>query len=394
MRALWIAERFPPQRGGVAISAERQVGALAPRLERLDVVHLTRDLQPGQVVSAPFEGAGGAVVHSVGRPAAEEEASRLLFETACALGRLHRSGIVHGFFAVPAGYVAMLVARSLGLPSVVSLRGNDVDRSLFHGPRLAFFERAVEGASAVAGVSNALLAEVRMLTGRSEGLWWIPNGVDSEFFSPGPPEPGELALLEKFPRPWVGFVGEARFKKGLPVLLELAERFAGRGVGTLFLVGGVRGDERESFERWRVDRPAAANRLVEVSWVRGRDRLRSFYRALDLLVLPSLWDGMPNALLEAMACGRPAVASAVGGVVDVVVPNECGWLVPFEELGRFGAEVDRVLALPPSERESVGLAGRQRVTADFPLEREIGETVELYRRLLAGGARQAGLDPA
>jgi glycosyltransferase involved in cell wall biosynthesis len=102
---------------------------------------------------------------------------------------------------------------------------------------------------------------------------------------------------------------------------------------------------------------------------------------MDLFVFPSLWDGLPNALLEAMACARPAVATAVGGISEVIEDGRSGWLVPLQELDRFAQAVDGVLSLPPENRDAVARAARGRVVRDFTPEAERDALLDLYRGL-------------
>jgi phosphatidylinositol alpha-1,6-mannosyltransferase len=379
VKVLWVTERFPPDRGGLAVSAARQVAALAPCLERLDVVRLDADLPPGV---AEAEAAGGVSVIRVGRAPAADESLQILARTAANLRDRHRHAIVHGVGAVHAGYVATTVARAAGAASVVSLRGNDVDRAMFHGPRLPFLLWTLERAGVLLGVSGALLDTVRALTGRTAGLHHVPNGVDASVFRPDA-APGETALPHDLPRPAVGFAGEARLKKGLPVLLDLAERLAAGGRGSLVLLGGVRPDERASVARWREKAPAAAARLLEWPYTPDPKRLAGLYAALDLVVFPSLWDGMPNALLEAMAAARPVVAAAVGGIAEVVRDGESGVLVPPDRLGEFAEAVEATLARGPDALARLGAAARARVLADFTVEAERDATLAVYRALAA-----------
>src|SRR6185436_17896618 len=114
----------------------------------------------------------------------------------------------------------------------------------------------------------------------------------------------------------------------------------------------------------------AATRLHEVPYTTDPKRLAALYAAMDLLVFPSLWDGMPNAALEAMATGRPIVAAAVGAFPDVVRDGETGFLVPPDRLGSFADEVLRVLDRGTDELARVGAAARARVLADFTVEAE------------------------
>ncbi|MBI5596221.1 MAG: glycosyltransferase [Elusimicrobia bacterium] len=367
MRVLLIAGRFPPQQGGAAAAAGRLALSLGESLERLDVLLLDPSLPPG---SARGEAAGKARVHRLGPAPREDESSQLLFEAALALAKDARADLIHGFYAFPAGYIAVLAAKRLGLPSVVSLRGNDVDRDMFRAARQPLLCWTLANADAVAGVSSELLERAKALTGRLGGLHLTPNGVDPLVFSPGSPDPADVAALGQSPRPWVGFAGEGRFKKGLSILCSLAEDFARRESGTVFLIGGARDEERAGLARWRGQHPQASPRLVEVGYKAETPALVSHYRAMDLFVFPSLWEGMPNALLEAMACARPVVASAAGAIPEML--GDTGVVLPISDLHRLPEAVQRVLALPEPERKALGEASRRRVQSFFSptLERD------------------------
>ena len=376
MRVLLVAGRFPPQQGGAAAAAARLTRSLGDRLERLDVLCLDSSLSPG---SARGEALGKARVHRLGPAGREDESSQLLFEAALALAREARSELVHGFYAVPAGYVAVLAARRLGLRSVVSLRGNDVDRDMFRAAKQPLLCWTLANADAVAGVSAELLERAKALTGRTQGLHLTPNGVDPELFSPGAPDQTDLETTGTSPRPWVGFAGEGRFKKGLPLLCGLAEDFARRETGTVFLLGGVRAEEEGGLARWRRENPAASRRLVELGYRAEPGAMVSRYRAMDLFVFPSLWEGMPNALLEAMACARPVVASAAGGIPEVM--GDTGVLLPLERLDGLPQAVRTVLDLPPAERAALGEAARRRVLESYSPAAERDAVLAVYEAL-------------
>lgn len=368
MKVLWISERFPPDRGGAAASAGRQAANLAPLVERLDVLRLASDLPPGVM---ELEERDGLRVHRVGRAASEDESLQLLARAAENLREAHGYDLVHGFYAVHAGYVATLVAAAAGLPSVVSLRGNDLDRAMFHGPRLPFLLWTLQRATALLGVSNEILDKARVLSGRRLGLHVVVNGVDGARFAPGP----STRTLENAPRPWIGFAGELRLKKGLPVLQEIAARTS----GTLVWIGGVRADERADVADWKRREPAAAARVREVDYAADPAVLADWYRAMDLLVFPSLWDGLPNALLEAMACGRPVLACAVGGIPEVVRDGRDGLLIPPRELHRFAAEAVRLSTEDPALLRRLGALARARVLHDFTPEAERDAILAVWR---------------
>jgi glycosyltransferase involved in cell wall biosynthesis len=275
----------------------------------------------------------------------------------------------------------VILGRLTGIPSAVSLRGNDVDRSLFHGARLPLLSSALRLADAVLGVSSEILESAALVAQRKDGFHLVPNSVDSGVFRPGLPLPEDaLSLLADAPRPWLAFTGELRLKKGLPLLLELAETMAAMSLGTLVLVGGVRGGTGESTKGMGTLSARGRARIREVPWSDDTRRLAALYGAMDLFVFPSLWEGMPNALLESMACARPSLATAVGGVAEVVENDISGFLLQRGELGRFVGEAIR-LAQESATLERVGRAARLRVVTSFTPDREREGILEVYRKL-------------
>jgi glycosyltransferase involved in cell wall biosynthesis len=364
MKVLWVPERFPPDRGGAAASAGRQVAALAARAARIDVVRLDGALPAGRAVA---ETSGNVHVHRVGRAGSEDESLQILAATAANLVAARRPDVVVGHFAVHAGYVAAQVARESGVPCVVSLRGNDLDRARFHGPRLPFLLWTLAHADALVVLSEEMRRRVRALSGRTDGVHLVRNGVDGDVFSGA----GPVASFAEAPRPWIGFAGELRLKKGLPLLEDLAARMRERATGTLFWIGGRRDGGGPPPERVR-----------EVPWVRDAAALAATYRAMDVLVFPSLWDGMPNALLEAMACARPVVASSAGAIPEVVRGGTDGFLVPAEGLDGFADEALRVASLPAEVLRAVGAAARERVLRDFSPAGEVAALESVLRSVL------------
>jgi glycosyltransferase involved in cell wall biosynthesis len=199
----------------------------------------------------------------------------------------------------------------------------------------------------------------------------IPNGIDPAPFDRaarlprsaiGVPDDAHLAL----------FVGRIDLQKGLPDLLHAAEHvIALRPDWHLALAG----DGPTS--GWLVRQIAERSPLRDkVHWLGRRDDVPSLLQSADLLVHPSLWEGMPNAVLEAMAARRPVVGTAVEGTEDLVVPGRTGWLVPAGDV----AALSRALieaADSPERCQRFGEAGRIRVQADFSVE----TTVAAYERL-------------
>jgi glycosyltransferase involved in cell wall biosynthesis len=109
--------------------------------------------------------------------------------------------------------------------------------------------------------------------------------------------------------------------------------------------------------------------------------VRGFLAALDALALPSHHEGLPNAVLEAMAAGLPVVASAVGGMPEQVIDRQTGLLVPPGDAGAL-AQALASLASDPQGAARMGCAGRARVERDFSLQAMVRGAEELYASLL------------
>jgi starch synthase (maltosyl-transferring) len=207
----------------------------------------------------------------------------------------------------------------------------------------------------------------------------IPNGIDPRPFERaskaeraflGVPETAHLAL----------YVGRCEIQKGLHFLLEAA-RIVLQSLPDWHLAIAGDGPDRSVFQRVTTG-PPFHDRL---HWLGRRDDVPALLKAADVLVLPSLWEGMPNVVLEAMAARRAVVATAVEGSEDLVVPGETGWLVPPGDPPRL-AEALVEAASDPERLRQFGEAGYARVRASFTLEAVIGAYDRLWSAVL-------GIDP-
>jgi glycosyltransferase involved in cell wall biosynthesis len=121
----------------------------------------------------------------------------------------------------------------------------------------------------------------------------------------------------------------------------------------------------------------------QVTYLGAVADMLSLYHAADALVLPSLYEGLPNAVLEGHACGLPAVVSHAANIDGLVLDGETGFEAPtFDNQGLSDA-LDRILRLGVDDRRRMGLRGRDHIAQSFSAERVLGEMVALYDRLLA-----------
>ena len=115
-----------------------------------------------------------------------------------------------------------------------------------------------------------------------------------------------------------------------------------------------------------------------------RDDVAELYGASDALALSSAWEGMPNVVLEAMASGRPVVATTVGAVPEMVADGETGFVVPPGDQAALAGAMGRMMGLAPEERRAMGEAGRRAVRERHSVGSVLDGWEELFGRLLAG----------
>jgi glycosyltransferase involved in cell wall biosynthesis len=232
-----------------------------------------------------------------------------------------------------------LPAALSGKPFVLTLHGTDVALA----ERAPAFARPVVGrARVVIGVSHALAQAARELGAGDVRV--IPNGVAI---------PEDVA--EEAEPPEVLYAGRLSPEKGIEDLLAVAD-------GLRLVVAG--------------DGPLRP-RVPQALGMLPRDELSRLYGRAAAVVFPSRRDGYPVACAEAMAHGRPVVATAVGGLPDMVVDGETGLLVPPGDAPSLRAAVDRLLA-DPALRRRLGAAARERIAGLSGWEKVLDETVAAY----------------
>jgi glycosyltransferase involved in cell wall biosynthesis len=237
--------------------------------------------------------------------------------------------------------------------------------------------RRLDHAIAVSHSTKAAWAGRIAMTG--DKLSVIPNGVDVEHYSRRlSPAAARAALgLPADAAHVLSVVGRLEEQKGHRYLLDA---FAGvvRVVPNAHLAlagdGTLRHALAEQAKALGIDR--------RVHFLGHRQGVQTILDASDVFVLPSLWEAMPFALLEAMAAALPVVATAVAGVPELVVEGETGFLVAPADVLALERALVRTLQLPDSGRE-LGIAGRQRVDSRFDLQTMLVDTQDLYRALLA-----------
>jgi glycosyltransferase involved in cell wall biosynthesis len=203
------------------------------------------------------------------------------------------------------------------------------------------------------------------------------NGVDVDRFSPGPEQVRErLGIPQR--SPVIGFVGRLTRDKGVPELIDAFDQIvAAAPLARLLLVGWFdESDDSLSEElRARIDQHPS---IVRTGFVADT---APYYRAMDMMVLPTWREGFPNVVLEAAATGIPVITTLSTGSRDAVLAEITGILIP---AGYPQAIAEAVLRLirHPGVRHRMGTAARAWVTDEFVNGRVLGLTVDFYGKLL------------
>ena len=176
--------------------------------------------------------------------------------------------------------------------------------------------------------------------------------------------------------------------KGIEYFLEAAKELGQRFEDARFLIVGD-----SISEAYRAELEKGARDLglgARVVFTGFRSDIPELLREVSVSVLPSLAEGLSNVILEAMAAGVPVVATAVGGTSEIVEDGVSGLLVPPRDANALVRAIGALLA-DPERRRSIGLSGRQRVSARFSLEATVLETEKLYEQLLRTGRNRGAV---
>jgi starch synthase len=396
MRVALLTREYPPEvYGGGGVHVEYLARELR-RLEQLTVHCWGADRdEPGVVAHRPWEALGGSAPHL-----AALQAMSIDLEMAAGVdgAELVHS---HTWYANFAGHLAKLV---YDIPHVVTVHSLEPLRpwkaeQLGGGYALSSFcERTgLESADAVIAVSEGMKRDVLACYPAldPERVRVIYNGIDAVEYAPV----AETDVLERHgienERPSVVFVGRITRQKGVPYLLDAALSFAADA--QLVLCAGapdtpeIEAEVVRRVERLRAER---GNVIWIPEFLPKRDLIQLLSHA-TVFACPSIYEPLGIVNLEAMACEAAVVATATGGIVEVVQDGVTGLLVPFEpEPGgieprdptafsaAIAARVNELLA-DPARAAAMGRAGRARAVESFAWPSIAAQTSEVYRGLIA-----------
>ena len=254
-------------------------------------------------------------------------------------------------YAYPDGCAAVLLGRMIGVPVVVKCHGSDLNRVTDHPLVRVQLKRLLPRARAVVVVSRHLGDRALQLGVSAGRIHVVYNGIDHTRFRPVDKLDARRRLSLPLDREVVLYVGHLDVHKGVRDLLQalpLLWRARPRVLG-VFLGRGPLSRELRAAATSQVSSPGS----IIVSDAVPHDEIPWWMAAADVLCLPSWNEGMPNVIREAHACGRPVVATGVGGIPEAVCSTELGILVPPRQPAALADGLARQLGQPPVAPETI-----------------------------------------
>jgi len=250
--------------------------------------------------------------------------------------------VLHAHMLVPDGWAASWMGTRLGVPVVATAHRADVLDVPAQGPRSRRrVEEAVAGIDQGCAVSRAIADAAEGLAIPQRPVEVVPNGADTAVFMPRDAAEARARLGVPDDGPVVSYVGKLVPRKGVDHLIEAMGILARRPGGAPRLVLAGIGELREGLER-RAAELGVADRLHWLGKV-PHDEVGWAMSSGDVFVLPSLSEGLPTVVCEAMNCALPVVATAVDGTPEAVRDGETGLLVPARDPEALAAALGRLL---------------------------------------------------
>lgn len=284
--------------------------------------------------------------------------------------------ILHTHLFTP-GVLGRLIGKAVGIEVIVS--HEHFQNAEIHRALLAIEKRTWRFADATVFVSKKVKEERSVHIPYLVKKFVIYNGIDATEIERGERRKGRQIVGGKDDDVIVGWVGRVdEHEKNLTVLLKAMKKVSSSHKNIKAVLIGEGRD---------IDKLKATTQQMgldsTVAWLGAREDARSIYVGMDIFVLPSRFEGMPLVLLEAMSAGLPIVASRVGGIPEVVVDGETGFLVECDDYEALAERIS-LLANDTALRKKMGEKGKERFDKIFRIERFVEKLDKLYTGLWTG----------
>jgi L-malate glycosyltransferase len=288
----------------------------------------------------------------------------------------HNFDVFHAFFVNETGFLTTLLAQEHNVPVINSIRGSDLHKHVFNPKQHGQIAWTLENSAWVTFVSRDLQQRGGLLAPgirrKSSAFWNSIQPIDFRQL----PTPFSVNQLRGTV---IGTVGRFRDKKGLEFLLDACAMLKPQLEFTLLLVGDFADRERDYWQQ-EVENSGIADRIIITGMMERRQAL-AFLPHMDIFTVPSLHDGCPNTLLEAMLAGRAIIGTNVDAIGEILEDGQDSLVVnpgSSDEL----AEAIHWLARSPELRQQLGQAAKRKVLEQLSPAVEQAHWSAVYQRVL------------
>ncbi|MCY3684177.1 MAG: glycosyltransferase [Gemmatimonadetes bacterium] len=397
MKICVITFQFPPEvKGGVGTAINR----ITRNLAASEIgIHVIAPGPHGPEDSFSFIVENGVTVHrtcpSLGNHFGDPTHLRNIADYVARLHDREKFDLFHGVFVFPAGHLATLLSKDMGVPSVISIRGSDIELHRYHWGLFGAVKWTLENAAFVTSVAGTLLEKASSFAQICKKKV-IKNAFDPNLFSKQNIEElvktrgglrGQIFVKKlknekEKGKLVVGTTGIIRpGKSGFSILFQAFEDFHRQYPESHLLLIGDFADSELKKTWLQQFRKRKLIRHISITGRVPHSEVLAWMRQVDVFVLPSLYEGSPNAVLEAMACQRPIISSAVDGVLEIVEDGQDGMLFPSQ---RSDILCEKLMCLADDHnlRKRLGIAAEHKIREQFSPEKETEIWRDIYRRVI------------
>ena len=386
MKICMTTLEFPPDTGGVGESVKRISAMLrqAGHEVHVFVFHSSRCKKEADGAQARVDTSeqDGVFVHRYqhvdrGNKQSEQDVASDAYLELQKLHDRENFDLFHAFFLNETGFLTTLLAREVGRPVVNSIRGADIHKNVFNPKTYSQSMWAMENSSWLTFVSRDLERRAHILApstrGRTSAFWNSIVPLDFEALD-RPQLNGQIRGTV------IGTSGNFRHKKGIEYLIQACAELAEETELTLLMVGDFVAKEK-SYWNDLINGSGIADRIV-VTGRLSREEALAHHHVVDIFAIPSLRDGCPNAMMEAMLARKAVVGANVDAIGEILSDREDGLVV------RPGSTEDlvrafRELAEDSDLRMRLGDAARDKAIRDLAPARERENWLDVYDRVVA-----------
>lgn len=383
-------QEFPPDIGGVGESAKR-IALLLKELGYEVHVAVFRGVfrREKQLAAAgkfrrsccQTSERDGIVVHRL-QPAVRSTVARTqdyladIYGQLTSLQKKYQFDLFHAFFINETGFLTTMLAKENGLPVINSVRGADLHKHIFDPKQQAQIAWTLENSAWTTFVSRDLMNRARIfvpaIINKSSAFW---NSIVSIEFDKLPTP----KLIDRLQGTVIASLGNFRDKKGIEYLLDACDKLQAETEFTLLLIGDFVAKE-QGYWLQELSRSSIANRII-ITGIINRTEALAYLPHVDIFAIPSLNDGCPNALLEAMLAGKAVVGTNTDAIGEIIEDEVDGLLVNPYSSEELLVALKKLIARPTLQQQ-LGQAAREKALEQLNPSVEKQNWAKIYHQVL------------